>query len=1455
MNQRSASPSARFRTAARALTGVLWMVFLSAVPGAAAVVGEGGQVTLSGSIDQGVFETVTLQALYTDPVVVAFLQTAGDPQSAVARVRNVTATGFEVFLEQPDSGAHGAAETVSYLVVEAGRYVLSGGLEIEAGATQIATVHREGDAYVPSPVAFSEAFEATPVLLHSLVTHTNGAFMASAVTTVDTAGFSAQLEAGGAGTSTAGETLGWIAITDFGRLDCATDLQVGRGSDGSPDGVDDTAHIVDMTDHRTCVQQVGNADAAVASGNSTTDTDGYWARGGGISGLDLSLFAEEDQVADPERSHGDETFAWVAFKSPVLLSTGAAVVFQFDSIASSTNMEETGFAIDMIPELRFFSPIATSRAVWDWNYVEIDAGIAPSGRIILFSSPLANVAAIELRDAPSAEMAYEIGIDNLWESTALAFMFQLSPFLFVINLDPLSIDQQLFPYDEHGAAVSAAGGLLSTTVDEPGGFVVADTQLTLADASTLAVGDRLRIDGEVLEVSSVDANGVDITVVRGSDGTTAAPHDDLRRVYAVEPRSDWFGSMITATAAAVDAVATTLPVTLGSEFADGDIIRLLDETMVVNCPSAPCGNDLTVTRGVQGTTATAHPKSTPVKRFMPVAEWTLDSLANDVVQRGAGSLDYSLVVDVPRTFLISDLTFALNDAVTAFLTAGHLAVSDDIPVAFDQSIDVDFDTDLLVDRWTYTSRVWFDTEAGYDATVALFNDPVAFDPVALPLLLAGTSIYSDVEIVHFTATCRPDPSWTHQDRQCITTVPTERDLAISLTDGVTSAVPGESLTYTLTASNDGLPHSDVQVTDTFPAGLTCTWTSVASGGATGNSAGSGDLADVLVMPALSSVTYTISCDIDPTATGTLVNTATISSPEDDFDPDNDIATDDDTVLVPVADLSITKTDGVTQAVPRRLAHVHHRGCQQQRTEHTCRRPRNRHLSGGHHLFLDQCGDGGRYRPQHRSGDLADVLTLPLGSTVTYSAVCVIDPAATGILSNTATITSVADTTPGNNTATDNDTVLVQNADLSITKTDGVGEVQAGSTTTYTIVVQNTGPSLATAMVADNFPAVTTCSWTSVATGGATGNGTGSGNLAESLSLPPGSAVTYTAVCAIDGAATGTLSNTATISSTADTTPGNNVATDDSIVLAVPGFAKAFSPSDVGEGMPSTLTFTIDNTANALAVGDLAFTDDLPLGLRVAPVPNASLTCTGGTLVAAPHASSVHYSGGSVDAGATCTLSVDVVGARAGSYLNTSSALTSTVGSSSVATATLVVRHRPRFAKSFLPDQILPGETSVLTFSIDNSAGATAVTDLAFTDPLPAGLVVATPNNAVDGCAGSLDALAGSTSISYSGGTVAAGTECTITLDVLGASGESQTNQSSPLSSSAGFGLGNGPPSFEWAVGVASSVSVSAQSVAVDSSDNVIHVGWLKGTSDFDPGPETGESHRWWFSGRLRRQTG
>jgi uncharacterized repeat protein (TIGR01451 family) len=141
-------------------------------------------------------------------------------------------------------------------------------------------------------------------------------------------------------------------------------------------------------------------------------------------------------------------------------------------------------------------------------------------------------------------------------------------------------------------------------------------------------------------------------------------------------------------------------------------------------------------------------------------------------------------------------------------------------------------------------------------------------------------------------------------------IPTSADLAIAISDGVTTAVPGGSITYTITAVNAGVDNVvGAVVADTFPAALTCTWTCAGVAGASCTAAGAGNIADVVTMPVGGATTYTASCAVSPLASGTLSNTATISPPGPVIDPvpGNNSATDTDTLTPQGANVTGSKT--------------------------------------------------------------------------------------------------------------------------------------------------------------------------------------------------------------------------------------------------------------------------------------------------------------------------------------------------------------------------------------------------------------------------------------------------------------------------------------------------------------------------------------------------------------------
>src|SRR5262249_49869832 len=159
--------------------------------------------------------------------------------------------------------------------------------------------------------------------------------------------------------------------------------------------------------------------------------------------------------------------------------------------------------------------------------------------------------------------------------------------------------------------------------------------------------------------------------------------------------------------------------------------------------------------------------------------------------------------------------------------------------------------------------------------------------------------------------------------------------------------------------------------------------------------------------------------------------------------------------------------------------------------------------------------------------------LPVNASVTFTFTAQVGPSATGTLANTASVSTppgVTDTNPTNNSATDTDNLAPQ-SDLSITKDDGVTSVTPGGSTTYTIVVSNGGPSMAvaqqvSALSPSPLPAV---SWTALASpGSSVAKASGTGNILTTVTLLPGGSVTFSAVAQISSAATGSLTNTATV---------------------------------------------------------------------------------------------------------------------------------------------------------------------------------------------------------------------------------------------------------------------------------------------------------------------------------------
>ncbi len=110
---------------------------------------------------------------------------------------------------------------------------------------------------------------------------------------------------------------------------------------------------------------------------------------------------------------------------------------------------------------------------------------------------------------------------------------------------------------------------------------------------------------------------------------------------------------------------------------------------------------------------------------------------------------------------------------------------------------------------------------------------------------------------------------------------------------------------------------------------------------------------------------------------------------------------------------------------------------------------------------------------------------------------------------------------------------------------------------------------------------------------------------------------------------------------------------------------------------------------------------------------------------------------------------------------------------------------PALTKSFGSGLISPNDTTSLTFVATNPNPATGLSEVDFTDTLPAGLVVATPNGLSSTCGGSTTAIAGSGTVTLSGGSIAASGSCTIVVNVTATTVGSFVNTTSAVSSTEG----------------------------------------------------------------------
>jgi len=133
--------------------------------------------------------------------------------------------------------------------------------------------------------------------------------------------------------------------------------------------------------------------------------------------------------------------------------------------------------------------------------------------------------------------------------------------------------------------------------------------------------------------------------------------------------------------------------------------------------------------------------------------------------------------------------------------------------------------------------------------------------------------------------------------------------------------------------------------------------------------------------------------------------------------------------------------------------------------------------------------------------------------------------------------------------------------------------------------------------------------------------------------------------------------------------------------------------------------------------------------------------------------------------------MNVTGTTAGVKNNTTSQVTATeggAGGTASASVTVVAPNPPVIIKAFGAATIPAGGSTSLTFTIQNNNAAANLTGIGFTDNLPGGLVVSSPNGLTGSCGGgTITAAAGSASVSLSGAAIGQNAQCQLSVNVTG----------------------------------------------------------------------------------------
>lgn len=261
-------------------------------------IGEVGQIVRNQATGADWY-AVSLNSIYTSPVVVmrGLSYNGGDPTHL--RVRNVTSTSFEWQMEEWDycDGPH-TTETCPYIVVEAGVHIFEDGTMIQAGTVSTT------DSW--TSVTFSQSFSSTPALVTGVASYNDAAACITRTRNLSSTGFQIKVQEEEAANGSHGaESVAWVAIEIGSGTNNSVAFLAGRTSNS----VTHNWYTINFSPAFSQAPIFLCHDDTYDGGN----TCGTRFRNLGVSSVQIKI--EEEKSKDSEVNHTTEVVSYLAWGS------------------------------------------------------------------------------------------------------------------------------------------------------------------------------------------------------------------------------------------------------------------------------------------------------------------------------------------------------------------------------------------------------------------------------------------------------------------------------------------------------------------------------------------------------------------------------------------------------------------------------------------------------------------------------------------------------------------------------------------------------------------------------------------------------------------------------------------------------------------------------------------------------------------------------------------------------------------------------------------------------------------------------------------------------------------------------------------------------------------------------------------------------------------------------------